>query len=55
LAWHTRNSSRWRPPFFCDNFWCERDIFAERLPGLTAYDRETDRLQEALSLIGFAL
>jgi transposase len=31
------------------------DIFTERLPELTAYARNTDRLQEALPLIGFAL
>src|SRR5215207_3930661 len=41
--------------FFCDNHQCERAIFAERLEEVAAYARKTDRLQGALSLIGFAL
>ena len=41
--------------FFCDNLRCERAIFAERLEEVAAYARKTDRLQGALSLIGFAL
>jgi transposase len=41
--------------FFCDNHRCERAIFAERLEEVAAYARKTDRLQGALSLIGFAL
>lgn len=41
--------------FFCDNLRCERAIFAERLEEVAAYARKTDRLQEALSFIGFAL
>jgi transposase len=41
--------------FFCDNLWCERVIFAERLEEVAAYARKTDRLQGALALIGFAL
>lgn len=41
--------------FFCNNSSCERVIFAERLPEVAAYARKTDRLQEALRLIGLAL
>jgi transposase len=41
--------------FFCNDSSCERVIFAERLEEVAAYARKTDRLQEALSLIGFAL
>src|SRR4051794_3450281 len=41
--------------FFCDNLRCERAIFAERLEEVGAYARKTDRLQGALSLVGFAL
>ena len=41
--------------FFCDNLRCERAIFAERLEEVAAYARKTDRLQGALSFIGFAL
>jgi transposase len=41
--------------FFCNNSCCERVIFAERVPEVAAYARRTDRLQGALSLIGFAL
>ena len=41
--------------FFCENSSCKRAIFAERLPEVAAYARKTDRLQGALSLIGFAL
>ncbi len=42
--------------FFCDDSSsCERAIFAERLPEVAAYARKTDRLEEALALIGFAL
>ncbi len=41
--------------FTCNNSSCERAIFAERLEEVAAYARKTDRLQEALSLIGFAL
>lgn len=41
--------------FFCDGSSCERAIFAERLPDVAAYARKTDRLEEALALVGFAL
>ena len=41
--------------FFCDDPSCARAIFAERLPEIADYARKTDRLREALSLIGFAL
>jgi transposase len=41
--------------FFCNNSCCERAIFAERLEEVAAYARKTDRLQEALLLIGFSL
>ena len=41
--------------FACNNSSCERAIFAERLEEVAAYARKTDRLQEALLLIGFAL
>jgi transposase len=41
--------------FFCDNLRCERAIFAERLEEVAAYARKSDRLQGALSLVGFAL
>jgi transposase len=41
--------------FFCNNLRCERAIFAERLEEVAAYARKTERLQGALSFIGFAL
>jgi transposase len=42
--------------FFCLNSECQRRIFCERLPEVVArYARRTDRLNEALSLIGFTL
>lgn len=41
--------------FFCDNSSCERAIFAERLPEVASYARKTDRLEEAIALIGLAL
>jgi transposase len=42
--------------FFCANRACERAIFTAPVPELAArYARKTDRLQEALSLIGYAL
>lgn len=42
--------------FFCPTENCERRIFAERLPELTApYARRTSRLSETLELVGFAL
>ena len=41
--------------FFCDDSSCGRSIFAERLAEIADYARKTNRLQEALSLIGFAL
>ena len=41
--------------FFCDNCSCERVIFAERLPEVAAYARKTNRLEEAVTLIGLAL
>lgn len=41
--------------FFCNNSCCERVIFAEQVPEVTAYACRTARLQGALSLIGFAL
>jgi hypothetical protein len=41
--------SRWR----CRNEWCDRKIFAERLPGLAAPSaRQTDRLAEIVRLFG---
>lgn len=42
--------------FFCDHPACSRIIFAEPLPALAArYARKTQRLQQALYLIGYAL
>lgn len=41
--------------FFCHDPSCERAIFCERLPEVTAYARKTDRLEEALLLIAFEL
>ena len=42
--------------FFCDNGQCERRIFTEPLPQVVArYARRTDRLADALRLIGYAL
>jgi transposase len=42
--------------FFCPNSECQRRIFCERLPEvITRYAHRTDRLNEALSSIGFAL
>jgi len=42
--------------FFCSNQTCERRIFCERLPHVvTAYSRQTVRLNEALHLIGMML
>lgn len=41
--------------FFCDEFACERSIFCERLPEITAYARKTDRLEEALLAITLEL
>jgi transposase len=55
LPRRTCNSSHWCPSFFCDNFRCERAIFAEQLEEVAAYARKTDPLQGALSFLGFAL
>ncbi|MBV9767425.1 MAG: ISL3 family transposase [Acidobacteriaceae bacterium] len=42
--------------FFCDAGFCERAIFTERLPGVVGhYARRTDRLDELLTHISFAL
>ncbi len=42
--------------FFCEQTSCRRAIFAERIPGVAdSYARKTERLEHALSLIGFAL
>ena len=41
--------------FFCENSSCERALFAERLPEVAAYAHKTDRLFEAIALIGLAL
>lgn len=42
--------------FYCDQPDCKRRIFTEPLPELAArYARKTNRLQEALTLIGYAL
>jgi transposase len=41
--------------FFCLNKECERSIFCERLPEISAYARKTDRLEEALAMIAFEL
>lgn len=42
--------------FFCPNMDCHRRIFCERLPAVVApYGRRTLRLNEALTVIGFAL
>jgi transposase len=42
--------------FFCINDDCQRKIFAEQLPSIVKrYARKTARLNEALTLIGFAI
>ena len=42
--------------FFCDHGQCERRVFTEPLPEVVArYARRTDRLADALRLIGYAL
>jgi transposase len=41
--------------FFCDEPSCERRIFCERLPGVAARARKTDRLEQALLAIAFEL
>jgi transposase len=42
--------------FFCDEFSCQRAIFAERLPGVVAhYARRTERLEELFTHVSFAL
>ncbi len=41
--------------FFCENRECERSIFCERLPEIAAHARKTDRLEDALTMIAFAL
>jgi transposase len=42
--------------FFCPNKYCHQRIFCERLPAVVApYGRRTLRLNEALTVIGFAL
>lgn len=41
---------------FCDNARCERRVFTERLPGVTApWARKTARLADRLTSIGLAL
>src|SRR5215212_11663963 len=42
--------------FFCQQSGCRRTIFAQRLPEIAdSYARKTERLEHALSLVGFAL
>ena len=41
--------------FFCEEGSCEREIFCERLPEVTAHARKTGRLEEALLAIAFEL
>ena len=41
--------------FFCDGASCERRIFCERLPDVSARARKTDRLEEALLAIALKL
>ncbi len=41
--------------FFCDEGTCERGIFCERLPEISARGRKTGRLEEALLAIVFGL
>jgi transposase len=42
--------------FFCDRRDCSRRLFTERLPGVVRrYARRTERLEQALLLIGYAL
>ena len=42
--------------FFCDEDSCEREIFAERLPGVVShYARRTERLAEWFTHVSFAL
>lgn len=41
--------------FFCEEPACERRIFCERLPGVAARARKTDRLEQALLAIAFEL
>jgi transposase len=49
LKLHTRR-------FFCHNCFCRRRIFCERLPAVVdKHARKTNRLNYALSIIGFAL
>lgn len=41
--------------FYCDNPYCKRKIFTERLPGVVrSYGRKTVRLEQALLDIGYA-
>jgi hypothetical protein len=41
--------------FFCDEVYCERKIFCERLPEVAAHARKTGRLEGALLLVAFEL
>jgi transposase len=41
--------------FFCDHASCERRIFCERLPGVSARARKTNRLEETLLAIALKL
>jgi transposase len=41
--------------FFCANKECERSIFCERLPEISAHARKTNRLEETLTMIAFEL
>jgi transposase len=42
--------------FFCEQTGCRRAIFAQRIPEVAdSYARKTERLERALSLVGFAL
>lgn len=41
--------------FLCEQNRCGRAIFADRILEVAAYARKTDRLENALALVGFAL
>src|SRR3954453_7577575 len=41
--------------FFCQQSGCRRAIFAQWIPEVADYARKTERLERALSLVGFAL
>ena len=43
MATDTCNLALARPTVFCDNNFCQRAIFAERIPGMVAYQRTAYR------------